>query len=134
MGGATNHFLHLQQLKAGEFTHLYHLVPLPAPMPNGETPRIELQFRFRTLGVQRGREPYYDARFIFHWRDAQRQSLKPEPQPSSATLPDDAPQWTEKSVGFEVPAGAAFLEIMPALFQTQSGVLDIDDLRLVPLQ
>ena len=123
--GATNQFLHLQQLKAGEFTHLYHLVPLPT-----QTPRVELQFRFRTLGVQRGREPYYDARFIFHWRDAQRQPLKIEPQPSSVTLPDDALQWTEKSVSFEVPAGAAFLEIMPALFQTQSGALDIDDLRL----
>ncbi len=125
LGGKENRFLRLKQSEAGEFLRLYHAVPIPA-----QHKQLELQFRARATDVKHGRETYHDARFIFHFLDANRAQVNPDPAPLS--IPDSE-KWTQRSVRFNVPDGAAFLVIMPSLYEVQSGTLDIDDLRLVPL-
>ena len=124
---AGDHFLRLQQKNAGEFTGIYNAVPIAA----GVT-ALHFHFRFRTAKVVRGTENYYDARFIFHFRDADKHEQKTAPD--ALVLPDNSGGWQERDVQFEVPANAAILEIMPTLFQVASGVLDIDDLRLTVAQ
>ena len=125
--GKTNHYLRLQQTKAGEFTGFYQPVPVPA-----EVTDLDLRFRFRTENVVLGQENYHDARFIFHFRDAAKKELKTAPD--AVRLPADSAGWQERQVHFTVPRGAVTLEVMPTLFQVQSGALAIDDLILTAAQ
>lgn len=119
-----NHFLRLQQRQPGTMLSLYQPVAVPT-----DSKDLTLHFRVRYSGVKSGREAWNDARFIFHFKDADRKELNPGPEPIS--FRGDSAGWLDQTVHFKVPDGAALLEVMPALFEAESGALDIDDLRLV---
>lgn len=127
ISGNDNRFVRLKQVKSGEFTMSYSAVPIPAG-----TALLDLKFRFRTSNVEHGQEGYNDARFIYHFRDSNRNELKPDP--GSTSLPANSNGWEERSVRLTVPAGTAFMEIMPTLFNVKSGTLDFDDVNVVVVQ
>lgn len=118
------HFMRLQQQTPGKMLMLYRAVPIPAG-----TAGLEIGFRYRTAGVQRGAQPWFDARAIFHFLDASGKPVKPDPKP----VVFKATEWAEASEQVVVPQGAAQLEMMPALFQAAAGTLDIAEVRVTPL-
>lgn len=117
-----NRFVRLKQTEPGKMIVLYNAVPV------GAQKNLTLSLRVRYQGVKPGAEKWNDARLIFHFKDAQRKPLNPDPAP--LYFLGDSNGWQEKTVRLQVPQGAALLEIMPSLFQVQSGTLDIDDLNL----
>jgi len=120
---AGNHFLRLKQTEPGKMLMVYQALPLGAEAKN-----LTLRFRVRYADVKAGAQNWNDARLIFHFKDAARQELKPDPTP--VYFLGTSKGWEEKAARLTVPQGAALLEIMPSLFQVASGTLDIDDLRL----
>ena len=127
VNGKENHFLRLKQTQPGNFLRIYSAVPIPA-----EDTQLDLHFRYRTSHVEHGKENYNNARFIFHFKDAGRGDVNPDP--GAVDLPGNSDGWAQQDVHFTVPKGTAFLEIMPTLFNVQSGTLDFDDVRLVATQ
>ncbi len=121
---AGNHFLRLKQTEPGKMLMLYQAVPLSAGDKN-----LTLHFRVRYQDVKAGAQNWNDARFIFHFKDANRKELQPDPAP--VYFLGTSKGWEQKEARLTIPQGAALLEIMPSLFQVASGTLDIDDLRLV---
>jgi len=127
VNGKDNHFLRLKQTAPGNFVHIYNAVPIPA-----EDTQLDLHFRYRTSNIQNGKENYNDARFIFHFKDAGRGDVNPDP--GSVDLPANSDGWAEQDLKFTVPKGTSFMEILPSLFNVQSGTMDFDDMRLVVSQ
>ncbi|MEW6305802.1 MAG: cellulase family glycosylhydrolase [Verrucomicrobiota bacterium] len=119
-----NHFLRLKAVEPGKLVLVYRAVPLKP-----EHQRLELSFRARHTEVKRGKESWFDARVMLDFKDAAGKKLKSDAKAPyfSGTSKD----WKEVKVQFTVPEGAKQLEVMPALFQVQSGVFDLDDFRLV---
>lgn len=120
-----NHFLRLVTTEPGKLTMHYRLIDLPA-----DTSAVELSWKQRVTGLQKGVNPWFDARFLMEWKDAAGKPL-PERPPAPYTQ-KDTKGWEEKSTSFLVPEGAATLVLMPSLFQTKAGTFDIDNLVLKP--
>lgn len=118
------HFMRLQQQEAGKMLMPYHAVPI-----RPEDKALELHFRVRYANVRRGKENWNDARIIFHFKDAAQKQLPPDPAP--IYFLGDSNGWQERTARFEVPAGAAILEVIPSLYGVASGTFDLAGLRLV---
>ena len=120
------HFLRLVSQTPGQTLMAYREVPIP-PGTKG----IEIAFRYRTAGVVRGAQPWFDARSMFHFLDAQRKNVQPEPKPMVFSA--KAAAWTEVTQNVKIPEGAAALQMMPSLFQAAAGTLDLAEIRVTPL-
>lgn len=118
-----NHFMRLQATETGKQLILYRQVPA-----NGAK-AIRATFKVRYADVQRGAQPWHDARIIIDCKDAAGKALSPAP--SHPYFTGSSNGWIEKSITFAVPAGTESISFMPALFQVDSGTLDIDDVALV---
>jgi hypothetical protein len=121
-----NRFLRLKQTAPGETVMAYRPVPL-----HPEHKSLDMRLKLRHTGVEVGAEPWYDARFIFHFKDAAQKLLAPDPP--AVAFKGSSNGWVERTIRFSVPNGAAILEVMPSLFQAKAGTFDIDDLRVVPI-
>jgi len=120
-----NHFLRLTSPAPGATTQLQLEVPIPAG-----TPALELTWRWRTSHLKAGKQPWFDARFILEFLDANRQPIgKPPAAPATRS---NTKRWVEKRTAFLVPAGAVTLKLTPSLVQVDSGTLDLDDLVVRP--
>jgi len=114
-----NHFLRLKSADPGQTVMLYQQVRIP------ETVRaIELKWRMRVSDLKKGKQSWFDARIMMDFKDADGKKLKGAPAPNSGKSTDG---WIERSVNFLVPDGAQTLDLMPTLFQVQSGTFDLDD-------
>jgi hypothetical protein len=89
---------------------------------------LEMTWRQRVTGLKRGEMPWYDARIMFEFMDAEGKKLATKPGPSYAQR--DTQGWVEKSTRFLVPPEALTLIAMPCLFQVKAGTYDLDDLAL----
>ena len=118
-----NRFLRLSASAPGEVTLLYHPVPLPEGVE-----ALELTWKQRITGLKPGKQPWFDARIMLECRDAEGTKLKPAPTAPNARKSTDG--WVERSVKFLLPEGARVLEFMPALFQVENGIFDLDDIRI----
>jgi endoglucanase len=121
-----NHFLRLRADKPNQTLTLFRVVKVK---PDDKA--FALGYRVRYRDVKRGRENWHDARIVLDFKDAGGQKLKSKIKTPSFTGSSDG--WLERRIEFLVPDGAATLEIMPALFQVQSGALDLDDLSVTPI-
>ncbi len=116
-----NRFIRLSTTTPDAMTLLYHEVAIP------EAARaLEVVWRWRLVGVKPGKQPWFDARMVLEFMDAQRAKIKGGPSPSSGKGTTNG--WVEKRSAFLVPEGAKTLKVMPALFQAEAGTLDLDDL------
>ena len=80
----------------------------------------------RGTGLKTGKLPWFDARILLEFKDAAGQTLKDKPAP--AYTQKNTNGWVERHTQFLVPAEAAAVVLMPALFQVDRGVFDLDDL------
>ena len=123
---AGNRFLRLKSTKPGEMVLLYREFDIPA---NVEA--LELTWRQRITDLKPGKEPYFDARIMLEFKDEAGKKLPSKPSPPYTRSNTNG--WVEKKTQFLVPAGALSLEYMPALFQVERGMFDLDDFKLTPI-
>lgn len=121
-----NHFIRIVSSEAGKMTMLYREIPIP---PGVEA--IEFSWKQRVNELTIGEEEWFDARIMLEFLDSERQAIPPFPQAQFERKASS--EWERKSMTFEVPAGAALLKFMPALYKVNSGQLDIDDVVLRPV-
>ncbi|MBK8094550.1 MAG: cellulase family glycosylhydrolase [Verrucomicrobiaceae bacterium] len=117
------HFLRLNSTTPGLMVMLYRQVPVKAEMR-----ALEFSWRWRCSGLKRGKQSWFDARFMLSFKDVE--GKKVSPGPPNPNLGKSTDGWVTGSVKFLVPEGAVMLEVIPALFQVESGTLDLDDLVL----
>ena len=119
-----NHFLRLKSSEPGKMVMDYREWPLPAGAE-----ALQLTWRQRVTGLQKGIKPWFDARILLSFKDTVGKKLT---QPSPPYTQKDTQGWVERSTSFLVPEGATTLVIMPALFQVKAGTYDLDDFVLKP--
>ena len=120
-----NHFIRMTTAAPGATSMLYLEVPIPV-----DTPALEITWRWRLTGLKPGKQPWFDARLMVEFADADRKKMGGSPPAPYAR--NSTKGWTEKTTRFLVPEGATTLKLMPALFQVQAGTMDIDDLVVRP--
>ena len=120
-----NHFIRMTSTAPGEMVMLYSEIPIPPG-----TPALELTWRWRLANVKPGKQPWFDARFMMEFMDANREKIGPAPSPPYGK--GTTKGWVEKKTSFLVPAGATTLKFMPSLFQAESGTMDLDDIVIRP--
>ncbi len=121
---ADNHFLRLAATEPDRLIMLYQIYDLSA------VEAVELTWRQRVTGLRKGKMPWFDARFLFEFKDAAGHNLQGKPSP--AYTQKDTDGWVTRQTRFLVPPEAVALVVMPALFQADAGTFDIDDLTLAP--
>lgn len=120
-----NRFFRLKSAEPGTQVTLY----VNALIPRG-VQALELTFRGRVTGLERGSENWHDARVILNFKDEAGKKT------AVARLPyfsKDTDGWVTKTLRFKVPENAVALEVMPTLFRVSHGEFDIDDIVLKPI-
>ena len=121
-----NHFLRLHAERAGETVLLYQTIGI-----KDSVKAVELTWRQRVSDLKPGKEPWFDARIMIEFKDADGNKL-----PSGIGAPytrKNTAGWEARSVKFLVPAKAVQLEVMPALLSVEAGTFDLDDFVLQPV-
>jgi len=90
--------------------------------------RLKFSARMRTENLKVGKEGWHCARLVLRFEDARGKLIKYPSQPSIKKNSD----WTVVSVVNDVPKGAARVVFQPGLYFA-TGVMDIDDIRVVPV-
>jgi endoglucanase len=121
-----NHFLRLTVSQPDETVLVFRAVTLKP-----EVKALELKYKVRYEGIQRGKESWFDGRIMMNFRDADKNVVGPGPKPPSFT--GSSSQWKERVQQFRVPSGAVTLELMFTLFKAKGGQLDFDDITLTPV-
>jgi hypothetical protein len=116
--------LKLVSPEAGKNVMLYQRMNLKKDHP----PVMGLTAKVRYTDVKVGEKTWFDARIMLNWKDAEGKALKP--QPPSPAFKGSSKGWVEKTVYFRVPEKAAYLEIMPCLFQAASGTFEIASIQV----
>ncbi len=119
----TNHFLSLKSATPGEMVMLYQEFKIPEG-----TEALELSWKQRVTGLKRGTSPWFDARIMLEFSNADRVKMPGSPKAPNAAK--DTSGWEEKKISFLAPKYAAFLKFMPALFQVEAGTFELDDIVL----
>ena len=90
---------------------------------------LKLSWRWKVSNLKTGEKPWFDARILLKFKDAEGKEVKPEPRPTYTQRNTDG--WQERENAFLVPQSAVKLVVMPCLFQVKAGELVIDDMKLV---
>ena len=121
-----NHFIRMTSTTPGAMVMLYREIPIPPG-----TKALELSWRQRITGLKTGSKPWFDARIMLEFADANR--AKVSPAPSAPYTRKDTQGWEAKTSRFLVPEGATMLKFMPTLFNVQAGTCDLDDIVITPV-
>ncbi len=120
------HFLRLVAQEPGKMLMLYREVGTPAGVKN-----LQVTFKYRTSGIVAGAQNWMNARAMFHFLDANRKTVAPDPHVLVFSGPPVT--WAEATETCAVPAGATTLVLMPSLFKVQAGTLDLAEIKVVPV-
>jgi hypothetical protein len=120
-----NHFLRLTASEPGQLVMLYRQIRIPQAVK-----AIEFTWRQRVSNLKPGKEPWFDARILMDFKDAEGRKLTGGPGAPNTRKNTDG--WVERKMTFLLPEGTVTLDLMPALFQVEKGTFDLDDLVLVP--
>lgn len=118
-----NHFLRLTANPTRMLT-VYRVLPVRPEMK-----ALQVHFKVRVQGLERGKENWHDGRIILDFKNAQGAKLKGASHPS---FKGTSQGWIDRSLQFLIPDGATQLEIMPAIFMARAGHYDLDDLEIHP--
>lgn len=110
--------------KPDELAMFYSKLDLPAGVE-----AFELSFRWRVTDLKPGAKAWFDARIMMNLIDST--GAKHSVSPIYTRRSTDG--WQQRSKQFLVPSDSVSLEFMPSLFNVKSGVLDIDDLSMKPV-
>ncbi len=122
-----NHFLRLKVQQPGEQVMVYRRVDLKPDLK-----ALELKYRARWEGIERGKQQWFDGRIMMNFKDAAGDEVKPGPKHPSFNGTSKT-GWVEKAEQFRVPDGAAYLEMIFTLFNAKAGQLDFDDISLTSI-
>lgn len=125
-------FVRLAAQGPGKTAMLYKVVLLPSGLKG-----VEVSFRYRTANLAKAASPdvaravlqFLDGFRFGHLENGRRLPPGPEPLIFSA----EAAGWTVVSRRYPVPEGATKLQMMPALWQAKTGILDLAEIRVTPL-
>jgi hypothetical protein len=120
------HYLRLVQQTPGKLLMAYREMKIP----DGTT-GLKITVRYRTAGVVHGKQNWMNSRAVFHFLDASRKPVKPDP--GFLGLSTTAAAWTEGSIAIPVPPEAKTLVLMPALFMANAGTLDLGEIRVAAM-
>lgn len=115
-----NKFLRLTSTEPFKMVLFYQPVQLPSTAK-----AVEFSWKQRTSNLKKGKDNYHDARIMTDFINSAYKKVKGGPVLSSTK--SDSEGWVEKSKSVLVADGAAAIALMPALFQVESGTLDLDD-------
>lgn len=119
-------FLRLTAPAPGKMISVFREVTIPEGVRG-----LEVEIRYRTKGVKAGEKNWHDARTIFHFLDADRKEVKPQPGPM--VFGSEVSEWKVTRRQILVPENAAKLQIMPSLFEVKAGTLDLAEVRVTAL-
>lgn len=119
----SNRFISIKSEKPGEMVMLYQEFKIPAG-----TKQVTLSWKQKITGLKKGAQSWFDARILLEFANADRAKMPGKPKAPNAGK--DTSGWEEKSVTFDVPENAAFLQFMPALFNVEAGTFELDDISL----
>jgi endoglucanase len=119
-----NHFFRVTA-DPGKQVGLY----MSAPLATG-TQAVELSFRARVTGLERGEQNYFDARVIINFKDEAGKRTPPKKLPYFSK---DTDGWVTVTHRMLVPESATVVELMPSLFKAQAGQFDFDDIVVKPI-
>lgn len=122
-----NRFLRIKAAGDDKMALQYRLISIPKTAK-----ALELSWKQRISELKVGKQAWFDARIMMDFKDAAGSKLKGGPGAPYARKDTDG--WVDKNIKFLVPEGAVSLEFMPALFQTPSGIFDLDDIVLKPIE
>lgn len=120
-------FVRLHNPESDKSIRLYRDIPIPVGIE-----AIEVLIRWRVSDLKPGTMPWHDARVIIDIRDAAGNKLTPQPPPVF-TQHGTAGQWINQTVEFIIPENGVSLEVMPGLYEVQSGTLDLDTMIIQPI-
>ncbi len=121
-----NHFLRLSSPAPDKMILLYQQVNIPT-----DVKALEISWKQRVSDLKVGKSAWFDARIMLDFKDAAGNKLQGGPGAPYERKNTDG--WQAKSIKFLVPDGAKMLEFMPTLFQVQSGLFDLDDIVIKPM-
>ena len=91
---------------------------------------LRLAWRWRVTDLRKGDKPWFDARIMMEFMDANR--AKVGGAPGAPNRGKDTDGWEERELSFLVPENARILKLMPSLLNVAGGTLDLDDVSLEP--
>ncbi len=118
----------LEQKEPGKLLNQYRVADIPAG-----TEALRLSWRERVSNLKVGDKPWFDARVICEFVGADGKKLPGVRHPSPAYNQKNVKDWRERKIDFLVPEGAAGVAVMPSLFQVASGLYEIEDMVLAPI-
>ena len=118
-------YAHLVSTTPGKMVNDYKEYGLPEGVD-----ALKLSWKWNVSNLKTGDKPWFDARVLLKFKDADGKEVKPEPRPTYVQKPTNG--WQERENSFLVPQSAVKLVVMFSLFQVKSGEMDVSDVRLVP--
>lgn len=118
-------YCELKSTEPGKMVNVYREYGLPEGVD-----ALKLSWRWKVTGLKVGDKPWFDARILIKFKDADGKEVKPEPSPRYTQR--DTGGFRERENSFLVPSNAVKIAIMPCLFQVKAGEMIIDNVKLVP--
>ena len=118
-------YAHLVSTTPGKMLNDYKEYGLPEGVD-----ALKLSWKWNVANLKTGDKPWFDARVLMKFKDAEGREVKPEPRPTYVQKSTGG--WQERENAFLVPKEAVKLVVMFTLFQVKSGEMDVADVRLVP--
>ena len=118
-------YAHLVSTTPGKMLNDYKEYGLPEGVD-----ALKLSWKWNVANLKTGDKPWFDARVLIKFKDAEGREVKPEPRPTYVQKSTGG--WQERENAFLVPKEAVKLVVMFTLFQVKSGEMDVADVRLVP--
>lgn len=91
---------------------------------------LKASWSWLVADLKTGEKPWFDARVLFKFKDAEGKEVKKEPGPVATNR--NTKEWKERSTSFLVPSNAVKLVVMPCLFMAKSGTMKMRDVSIVP--
>ena len=98
-------------------------------IPEG-TEALALSWKWKVSNLKTGEKPWFDARVLLKFKDADGRDVKPEPSPTYVQR--NTAGWQVRTNAFLVPPEAARVVVMPCLFNVKAGEMTMADVRLAP--
>ena len=120
-----NRFLRLTAAEPFKMVLFYQVVALPTTAK-----AVEISWKQRLSNLKPGQQNFHDARIMTDFLSAMGTKVQGGPVLGSARKNTEG--WVEKTKAVLVPAGAAGIALMPALFEVETGTFDLDDFSVKP--
>lgn len=113
----------LVSTEPGKLVNAYKEYDVPAGIE-----ALKMSWRWEVKNLKTGEKPWFDARVLFKFKDANGKELK---NPGPVYVQKDTKGWQDRETSFLVPKEAVTLVVMPCLFQVKAGEMEMTDVKCV---